>query len=266
VSAPELVAEHAEAAVYRADWRDLLAIIAAAGGCDAVIVDAPYSERTHSGHEEGTETANTVERRLQSGGRSPTFEARASKLTRRPLNYPAWGAADVDAFVAAWAPLARGWFVTITDHELAPYWAAALVQSDRYVFAPLAFVAPGSRVRLSGDGPAQWSTWVVVARPRERAFASWGALPGAYVLPPGYAERMAVVGGKPLWLMEALVRDYSRPTDLIVDPCCGAGTTLIAAQRNARRAVGGDLLREHAEIAAARISRPAQQPLFGGEK
>jgi site-specific DNA-methyltransferase (adenine-specific) len=75
---------------------------------------------------------------------------------------------------------------------------------------------------------------------------------------------MAVVGGKPLWLMERLVEDYSRPGDLVVDPCCGAGTTLLAALRTGRRAIGGDVLREHAEIAARRVMQPQQQPLFGG--
>lgn len=260
----ELLASHASAEVYHADWRALLGVVRDRGGCDALIVDAPYSERTHSGHDGGTETANTVARRLQSGGRSEFKGFRASKLTRRALNYDAWAPEDVVEFVGAWTPITRGWLVTITDHVLAPVWASALECAGRYVFAPLAFVAPGSRIRMTGDGPAQWSTHLVVARPRERAYASWGALPGAYVLPPGHGERLTVVGGKPLWLMERLAEDYSRPGDLIVDPCCGAGTTLVAAQRTNRRAIGGDALREHAELAAKRVSQPAQQHLFGG--
>src|SRR5690606_34553635 len=119
------------------------------------------------------------------------------------------------------------------------------------------------RVRLLGDGPSTWTCWIVVARPRSVEFARWGTLPGAYVLPPGHAERMPVVGGKPLWLMERLVEDYSRPGDLVCDPCCGAGTTLEAALRTGRLAVGGDAMREHAELAAARVSRPVQRPLLG---
>lgn len=255
----EKLAEHAGASVWHCDWRALLDVVP---GCDAVIVDAPYSERTHGGHDAGTETANSAAKCLLSGGRSASFEFRASKLTRRPMNYAAWGEADVSAFVDAWSPRCSGWFVTVTDHALAPAWARALESAGRYVFAPLAFVAPGSRIRLTGDGPAQWATFVVVARPKSRAAASWGSLPGAYVLPPGYAERMAVVGGKPLWLMERLVEDYSRPGALVVDPCAGAFTTGVACQRTGRRFIGGDVLREHAEIGAKRISRMVQQPLF----
>lgn len=231
------------ASVYHADWRDLLRVVPE---CNAVIVDAPYSARTHAGHNQGPEG-----RRIDCAGRA--------------INYAAWDAETVYSFVSSWSPVTLGWFVTITDHALAPVWESALGEAGRYVFSPLAFMAPGSRVRLAGDGPAQWATWIIVARPRSRAFASWGALPGGYALPPGHSERMAVVGGKPLWLMERLIEDYTRPGDTVVDPCCGAGTTLVAAQRLGRLAIGGDIKAEHAEIAARRISAGVQTTILAGE-
>lgn len=216
-------------------WEEALADV---GEVDAVIVDSPYSERTHSGHDEGTDSANAAEKRLQSGGRSPTFEFRASKLTRRRITYQPWTEADVARFVSRWAPRTTGWFVTITDHVLAPIWERELQEAGRYVFAPLPFVAEGSRVRLSGDGPSAWTCWIVVARPRSREYASWGTLPGSYV---GGAGERIIPGGKPLWLMRALVRDYTRRGDLVCDPCAGAATTLIAAATEGRRAVGAEV-------------------------
>ena len=241
-------AEHGTASVYLAHWRDLAAHVAAAGGCSTMIVDAPYSERTHAANDGGDERAQTA--MLVAGG------------TRRVLDYQHWTPDDVREFVSTWSPAVSDWIVSITDHVLAPTWEAAFSDVGRCPFSPLAFTAPGSRVRLAGDGPSQWSTWIVVARPRTQTMARWGTLPGAYILPPGYSERLDVVGGKPLWIMERLVEDYSRPGDLIVDPCCGAGTTLVAAQRTGRRSIGGDILPAHVEIAARRIKRPAQQPLF----
>jgi DNA modification methylase len=63
--------------------------------------------------------------------------------------------------------------------------------------------------------------------------------------------------------MERLVEYYSRPGDLVCDPCCGAGTALLAALRTGRRAVGGDAMREHAELAADRCGRRMiQRPLL----
>lgn len=241
-TAVELLAEHAGAAVYHAAWPELAAVVEAAGGCDAVLVDAPYSERTHAGHDARSDAAVA--------------------LGRRAITYAPWTPGDVAAFVTRWAPLARGWIVSLTDDVLAPCWRAELEARGRCTFAPLPFVQFGSRVRLSGDGPSSITTWIVVARPRTHAYSTWGTLPGAYVQPPGYAERPDIVGGKTLWIAERLCEDYSRPGDLIVDPCCGAGTTLRAAQQTGRRAIGGDVLRAHAELAARRIMQPAQQPLL----
>lgn len=271
-----LLATHADASVYHADWRDLLEIVKAAGGCDSLICDAPYSERTHSGHDDGTSTANRaadwVARNADAiGGKADRVRYLQRKGTdRRALNYAPWTPDDVDTFVDAWAPHVRGWIVSLTDHVLARAWESALNVNERYTFAPLACTEPGSRVRMTGDGPSNWSCWAIVARPKSREFASWGALPGAYVVPPGAASQrigrgegdVRVVGGKPLWLMERLVEDYSRPGDLVVDPCAGAFTTGVACQRTGRRFIGGDAMLEHAQIGAKRICCPAQQPLF----
>lgn len=234
------------AAVHHCAW-DALPVEA----CDTLIVDAPYSARTHKGHDSGAEDAN----------RGADYRQRVAKPSggtgpRRAIVYSHWTPDDVRAFVESWHPRVNGWMVSITDHTLAPTWADAFEAVGRYAFAPLAYVAPGSRVRLLGDGPSNWTTWIVVARPRSRVFAKWGTLPGAYVLPPGQGGAMPVVGGKPIWLMHRLVEDYSRPGDLCVDPTCGAGTTLVGALRAGRRAIGGDANLDHAKIAADWIRTP----------
>lgn len=225
-------------------WQDVLGDVE----CDALIVDAPYSARTHDAH--GAKRTGADQTRMPDPKKAPT-----------PINYDCWSPDDVAAFVAHWAPRTRGWFVSITDHGLVPHWERALEASGRYVFSPLAFVAKGSRIRLAGDGPSQWSCWIVVARPRTKAFMRWGTLDGAYVLPLGESGN-AIVGGKPLWLMRALVRDYSRPGELVCDPCAGGGTLLLAALMEGRRAVGSEMDPAHYEIARRRLARGFTQPLF----
>lgn len=269
----ELLVERDDVRVYHASWAELLeALPRREDGtvADALIVDAPYSERTHTGHDDGAGAANRADETwVRADGRREK-----SSAARRALSYPAWTEADVAAFVAAWTMRTSGWFVSITDHVLAPAWAREMERWGRYVFSPLACVRPGSRVRMLGDGPAQWSEFAIVSRPRDGGWLDrWRAdrtrlglpraLPGAYVVRDTEHAGSRVTGGKPLWLMERLVEDYSRPGDLIVDPCCGAGTTLLAALRTGRRAVGGDALREHAEIAADRCGRRmVQRPLL----
>jgi hypothetical protein len=240
------------AVIHNCDWRALPVT-----ECDALIVDAPYSERTHAGHDSAAVAEN--EAILRPDIRDNRVRL-ANGLTpvRRRIDYAAWTPHEVREFVTAWSSRTRGWFVSITDHVLAPTWEESLRSVGRYVFQPLACVEPGSRVRLSGDGPSNWTVLAVVARPRTRAFQSWGTLPGAYVVPLGMGDgkRRSVVGGKPLWLMSQLVEHYSRPGDLVCDPCCGAGTTLVAALRSGRRAVGGDVSAEHAELARLWTANP----------
>lgn len=229
--------------VARCDHATLAAAMRRAGiAADALVTDAPYSLRTHDGHGAFTES------------------------DRRDVNYATWDERAVSTFVDEWHPLSRGWIVSLTDHVLVPSWETALDVAGRYTFSPLACIESGSRFRAVGDGPPQWATWAVVARPRSREWSRWATiearaardappLAGAYV---GTSERKDVVGGKPLWLMRALVRDYSAPGDVVVDPCMGGGTTLVAAIELGRIAIGCEPDAGRYEIARARcaMARP----------
>ncbi len=255
--------------VHHLHWRDLAQLVRdTVGQVDALIVDAPYSERTHAGHDDATQSGLSPR---QPGGWLRSNGNVDPGVVRRRIPYAAWSASDVSDFVATWAPLTRGWFVSLTDHVLAPAWESALEAAGLYTFAPIACVEPGSRCRLLGDGPAQWSTFAIVARPRSAAWLAARkrrreergadrALPGAYV---AHEHGKDVPGGKPLALMEALVRDYSEPGDLVCDPCCGAGTTLLAAKLLGRRWIGGDLDETHAELARERLRDLPAQPKKG---
>lgn len=241
--------------IAQTDHATLAAAMREAGlVADALVVDAPYSARVHDGHDNGAQLANAI------GGGEPSDNRRRQALGllpfREALPYAAWDRDDVGWFCGTWSGLVRGWIGSMTDHLLAPEWAASMEAAGRYAFSPIACVESGSRVRLSGDGPSQWSTWLVVARPRTREWQSWGTLPGAYV---GGKEAKAVTGGKPLWLMRAIVGDYSRPGDLVVDPCMGAGTTLVAAVELGRRAIGCEPDAGRFELAAKRLAKARPQ-------
>lgn len=188
--------------------------------CDAIITDPPFGARTHK---------VAKERKLRSDGSDTKLLA---------PDYPPWTRDHVFDFVRAWSKPCRGWIVTMTSHDLVPHWEDAYKEAGRYCFAPLPAVMIGMSVRLRGDGPSSWSVWLVVSRPATREFTEWGTLPGAYV---GPASREANSGrGKPGWLLRSLVADYSRKGDRIVDPMCGWGSTLLAAESLGRRALGCD--------------------------
>lgn len=58
---------------------------------------------------------------------------------------------------------------------------------------------------------------------------------------------------KPLALVERLIRIYTKPGEIILDPYAGTGTTLLAAQNLGRLAVGVELDPGRAELARQRL-------------
>lgn len=219
-------------------WQDVLADVT----CDAIICDPPYGNRTH---------ASVVVRDDASG--------RTSGLCP---DYSGWSPDDVRAFVTSWSSRCRGWMVTMTSHDLIPAWEAAHDEVGRYCFAPIPLVMRGMSVRMAGDGPSSWAVYAVVARPSNREFAAWGTLPGAYTGPRG--DEAGGGRGKPEWLMNGLVRDYSRAGDLVCDPFAGWGSTLVAAVSNNRKAIGSEVDPGAFAEATRRIQRPLQLDVFGG--
>ena len=223
--------EHAGITIYHGDCREVMLSIPYA---DSVITDPPYSARTHAGHD------------ASANGRKGEGKDNAKRST---LGYEALSDLDVANLCPYFTRFNPNWIVVFTDHTLAPMWCFRFKDLDRYTFAPLPFYSPGRSVRLSGDGPCSWTDWIVVSR--TAAAAKWGTLPGGYV----FTSDREYMGGKPLDLMLALVRDYSKEGDCILDPFMGSGTTLEAAKKMGRRAIGIEINEASCEIAAKRLSQ-----------
>ena len=205
-----------------APWPDMV---------DAIICDPPYSERTHSGN--------------NGGRRNPRY---GTSAPIGQLDYASLTPADVQAWAAAWAPRVRHWCAVMTDHTLIHAWYDSFEAAGLYAFAPVPCTITGMTCRLAGDGPSSWAVYLMVARPRTREAAKWRTLPGGYwvgqSIEHGQRGHMrpneARVGGKPLSLMQQIVRDYSNPGHLVADPCAGGGTTLVAAKAAGRQIWGAE--------------------------
>lgn len=70
---------------------------------------------------------------------------------------------------------------------------------------------------------------------------------------------------KPVPLMEKLIRVFTAPGALVVDPFAGSGTTGVAALRLGRRFLGWEKKAEHHAVALKRLSGAREQlDIFGG--
>jgi hypothetical protein len=232
---------HASVRIYQCDHVQLAGLTPSV---DVLITDPPFSPRVHAGQR--------VKRADASHGHA---------VTAHGLGYDAWTAADVDLFVTTWSPRVTRWMVILCSHDMVPLYERALVTAGRYVFAPVPCITRGMSVRLAGDGPSSWTVYALAARPVGMRPLS-GTLPGAYV---GPRERLAMPGAKPLWLMHALVTDYTRACDVVCDPCAGSGSALVAARAIHRTCIGGEpdparyaLMRERLDRAAAKAVDSSQ--------
>ena len=60
---------------------------------------------------------------------------------------------------------------------------------------------------------------------------------------------------------QELCRMFTKPTDIILDPFCGSGTTCVAAKKLGRRWIGIDISEEYCRVARNRVQN-TERPLF----
>ena len=236
--------------IHHAAWQDA----AWPDTVDCIITDPPYSARTHEGHNNAVRDGSA-------------FECRSAIL------YNHLTPAMCNEWAAVWAPRVRYWVAVMCDHVLIPAWQDAFQAAGLYSrFPPVPCVMQGMTMRIAAEGPSSWAVYLVVARTARPAMDSfgrmndkgkpvrgWGALPGAYVVSPGDRSDSRI-GGKPLPLMRQIIRDYSRPGMVVADPCCGYGTTLIAAAEQGRNVWGCDTDAESVKRTRERLETVKAQP------
>jgi site-specific DNA-methyltransferase (adenine-specific) len=77
-------------------------------------------------------------------------------------------------------------------------------------------------------------------------------------LNPKARERTGYPTQKPVLLLERIIKLATNKGNLILDPFCGSGTTLVAAALLERNAIGIDISGEAVEIARERIQNPSK--------
>lgn len=75
-------------------------------------------------------------------------------------------------------------------------------------------------------------------------------------LNPNAKERVGYPTQKPLELLERLITVFSNKGDIVLDPFCGSGTTLVASERLSRKSIGIDISEDAVNISKYRINNP----------
>jgi len=75
-------------------------------------------------------------------------------------------------------------------------------------------------------------------------------------LNPKAKERVGYPTQKPILLLERIIDIASNEGDIILDPFCGSGTTLVAGKLNNRRVIGIDISKEAINLTKSRLNNP----------
>lgn len=233
--------EHAGITIYHGDCRDVLADI---DPVDVVITDPPYDERTHA----GARTLSMDARVKASAGKRGIVASAAMPIDFNPLLSLEF-TAGLWQWATRWCVIFCSMEMLGTYRDLAP---ECWIRSGFWR-------RPDGAPQITGDRPAQPGEGIAILhRPgRKRwnrgghhAYWEYGIERGDRIHPTQ----------KPEPLMCALVLDFSDSGETILDPFMGSGTTLVAAKRLGRNAIGIEIQEQYCEQAAKRLS---QETLIG---
>ena len=113
-------------------------------------------------------------------------------------------------------------------------WRAALEAGGAVYKRTCQWIKPDGKPQYSGDRPGIGYESIVACHAPGRSTWNGGGSHGVFIVNKGGDPRTGHQTQKPLALMEVLVRLFSDPGELILDPFVGSGSTGVAALRLGR--------------------------------
>jgi len=194
----------------------------------------------------------------------PPYTQRTSDNAVTNVNGKATKAIDFDGLpagqeakiVSEGLRLARRWCIAFCAVEQVGVYAAA---------AGACWVRAGiwdrvnSMPQLTGDRPAQATEGIAIWHGPGRKKWNGGGKQAIWRCPPHKVGRPNHPTPKSPQLMVELVSQFTDVGDRLLDSFAGSGTTLVAAYRLGRRAVGVEISERYAEVAARRLEDELRQ-------
>jgi site-specific DNA-methyltransferase (adenine-specific) len=236
--------------LYCGDCRDVLPTLAQV---DHIITDPPYSEHVHGKSRAGA-------RVLAGDGRAADF-SRAVDFGFESLS-PELRAVCASHF----GGIVRRWVLVFSDVESTGDWRGALVAERMDYCRTGAWIKIGATPQFTGDRPAVGFEAITICHPKGRKRWNGGGRHAVWSHPivtnRGGNDPRVHTTQKPESLMRDLVSDFTDQGDIILDPFAGSGTTLVAAKRLGRKAIGIELSPAYCDVIVQRLR---QGSLLSGE-
>lgn len=250
--------------LYLGDCREILPQLEPV---DHVITDPPYARDVYvrlsmPNTKEGSSTPGRMSIPLKRPNVGQSAESpRLARLAAGDI-----GAIDemLDVVAAEIARLTKRWAVVYSDVETCFRWRAALEASGMRYVRTGAWVKPDAMPQMSGDRPTVGFEPCTICHAKGPMRWNGGGRQGVWTYGTAKVNRPDHPCPKPEPLMIHQIADFTDPGDLILDPFAGSGTTLAAAKRVGRKAIGIEVSEQYAEVAAKRLSQGALALEFAG--
>jgi len=211
---------------------------------DVALTDPPYMEQTHAG-------ARTSER-TKACSKSPKKLVGFASMTAETLS---------QAFKLAAAVCDR-WFVSFVDYHAVPLLEAEPPKGLRFVRFGV-WVKHDAAPQFSGDRPGMgWEAVAVMHKAGSAMEWNGGGHHAVWSCPVQRGSKHPTE--KPIRLLKEMIRQFTEPGDLILDPFMGSGSVLRAAKDLGRRAIGIEIDPEWCKVAKRRMGQEVL-PLGGDE-
>ncbi len=212
---------------------------------DHVVCDPPFTQRT-------SENAR--------GHKNTTLGNYTGDANRRRIGFD--GIDGLEAtLVREFLRVSNRWCVVFCAIEQVGAYAAA---AGREWVRGTVWHRTNSAPQFTGDRPGQAVEAIAIFHRKGRKRWNRGGTSLAYTGPTinscGDPDRgIDHPTPKPTWIMESILRDFTDPGDLILDPFAGSGTTGVACKRLGRRFVGWEMNEKYQAAAQRRIDGTHEQ-------
>lgn len=208
--------------IYCGDMRDIELPTA-----DLVLTDPPYAEETHAG---ARREARIDEGRWVQGGNEP----------QKLVDFESFTVEEQRECFDRIGATARTWVIAFMDWRHIYHFEQEPPAGLRFVRFGV-WVKPNGAPQFTGDRPGTgWEGIAFMHRAAGRMRWNGGGHHAVYICPIAHQDYRISDNptAKPIPLVAELMKQFSRPGDLILDPFMGSGTTLAVARLLGRRAVG----------------------------
>lgn len=235
---------HAGITIYHGDCRELLLDIEAV---DHVVTDPPYARDVYQralGH--NTHTGSATPDRLYKG-------VSLAKLAAGDI-----GCIDdmLEEVAAVMGKLVRRWVLVFSDAETTWRWRLALEGAGLRYIRTGAWAKPDPMPQMSGDRPAVGFEPCTICHAQGPMRWNGGGKPALWTHFTAKGNgRPDHPCPKPISLMLELLNLFTDEGEIVLDPYMGSATTLLAAKKLNRRAIGIEIEEKYCEIAAKRLSQ-----------